>query len=168
MADEAVLSESAGIFHIDKYELPCYNKQVNPNRPVGEDMTDKSTIVRGRVAIVWYVSHDTTPEAPKRALDINTEGGLFKHFEIEVDVEDRDMWVLDVNEDVRLIHFLADGSEVSIVVPGEDLNAAFTPPDGIPANVWARAVYEAHECPDYQGNCCRGIAKKLVESGILR
>jgi hypothetical protein len=118
--------------------------------------------------VVWYVSYDTTPEAPKRVLDLNTESGLFDNFNIEVNVEGKDMWVLDVNNNVRLTRFLADGSEASITVPGEDLAEAFAPRDGTPANVWARAVSEAHECPGYQGDCCRETSKELAKSGLLR
>jgi hypothetical protein len=129
---------------------------------------DKCVTVNGSVAVVWYVSNDTTPEAPKRVLDLNTESDLIDNFDIEVNVEGKDMWVLDVNNGVRLTRFLADGSEASIAVPGEDLAEAFMPRDDTPANVWARAVSEAHECSGYQGDCCRNDRKKLAESGLLR
>jgi hypothetical protein len=126
-------------------------------------VTKKRITLNGSVAVVWYISHDTVPEALKTVLDINIERGIFDSFSIEVHVSGKDMWVLDVNNGVHLTHFRSDGSEVPITVPGEDLTEAFTPPNDTPADVWRRAIIEAHElvCRDPKEYCCREISKKL-------
>jgi len=135
-------------------------------------MSDKTVTLSGRVAVVWYVSHDTMPDAPKRVYDLCTDNDLLDAFSLTVNVTDKQMWILDDDAEsgAALTVYWYDGTDYLYDVPSEDLGEALRPPHGVPGTVWARAVYEAHgaTCAGRQNGCnCAVVEKELEASGLL-
>ena len=131
---------------------------------------DKTVDIAGSLAVVWCNSHDTTPEAPKKVYDLYTNNDLLAAFRITMNVEGKEMWILDEGPaGICLTWYRTNGGETHFTVP-EDLDDALSPKPGAPASVWARAVAEAHEriCIGRQNGCgCTEARRKLDESGLL-
>ena len=102
--------------------------------------------------------------------DLYTNNDLLDGFTITVNVEGKDMWILDDESgNICLVRYRANGGETHYPVT-DDLGEALRPYGDVPTNVWARAVAEAHDrnCRGRQGGCgCTQLRHKLTESGLL-
>ncbi len=139
-------------------------------------MSDKVVSLKGgTVAVVWYESHDSSPQEPKRVHDL-VRNELLYGFTLQICVEGGNFWILEVKQGdeadksvVRLTRYCADGTERTVDVPSR-LDAVLGLSTPAPVPVWVRAVVEAHNlvCLGRQGGCgCTELRRKIDESGAL-
>lgn len=130
--------------------------------------------VNSTLGVVWYWSHDTSEKAPKKLHDLVNGvclvGGLVT---LPLDVTGSDVWVLTRRTATGycvLTRYYRDGRKQEAGRLPDGIEAAFNPIEGMAANVWARAVAEAHDlvCKGRQGGCdCTDARRQLDKSGLL-
>ena len=125
--------------------------------------------LNGVVSVVWWATQDSLPDHPKKMYDLTTQGPLLVSYELVIDTSATKMWVLEVSgTDVKLVRY-DDGAEHRYDVPNF-IHEWRSPQDGVPLNVWARAVLETHElaCGGRRFGCgCEPEKKSLHATGLL-